>query len=134
MSKLTIIKQQENSLDLDVNIICHQVNCLGIMGGGITLQIKNRWPLVFEQYKEYCNNHINNPAAMMGKSFMSMADGIKEFSNAVYGLMGSCWKDCVTYTDDAPELDQEDVAQVLEEVTKVLEEQDKDITDDIEKE
>lgn len=50
--------------------------------------------------------------------------------NEVYGLIGSCWKDCVSYTDDAPELYQEDMAQVLEEVTKLLEEQDKDITDD----
>lgn len=75
MSKLTIIKQQGNLLDLDANIICHQVNCLGIMGGGIALQIKKRWPLVFEQYKEYCNSHIDNPAAMMGKSFMSPANG-----------------------------------------------------------
>lgn len=50
--------------------------------------------------------------------------------DSVYGLIGSCWKDCVSYTDDAPELYQEDMTQVLEEVTKVLEEQDKDITDD----
>ena len=50
-----------NLLESPVQIIAHQVNCLGIMGGGIALQIKNKWPRVFEDYKEfiedweYCN-------------------------------------------------------------------------------
>jgi len=51
-----------NLLESPVHIIAHQVNCLGIMGGGIALQIKNKWPRVFEDYKEfiedweYCND------------------------------------------------------------------------------
>ena len=50
-----------NLLESPVHIIAHQVNCLGIMGGGIALQIKKKWPPVFEKYKEfiadweYCN-------------------------------------------------------------------------------
>lgn len=50
-----------NLLESPVQIIAHQVNCLGIMGGGIALQIKKKWPKVFEEYKEfiedweYCN-------------------------------------------------------------------------------
>lgn len=50
-----------NLLESPVHIIAHQVNCLGIMGGGIALQIKKKWPMVFEDYKEfiedweYCN-------------------------------------------------------------------------------
>ena len=50
-----------NLLESPVHIIAHQVNCLGIMGGGIALQIKKKWPKVFEEYKEfiedweYCN-------------------------------------------------------------------------------
>ena len=31
-----------NLLESPVQIIAHQVNCLGIMGGGIALQIKNK--------------------------------------------------------------------------------------------
>lgn len=53
-----------NLLESPVHIIAHQVNCLGIMGGGIALQIKNKWPRVFEDYKEfiedwkYCNGEL----------------------------------------------------------------------------
>ena len=38
--------------------IAHGVNCLGVMGGGIALQIKERWPNTFLQYKQYCK--LNN--------------------------------------------------------------------------
>ena len=35
-----------------VDVIAHQVNCLGVMGGGLALQIANKWPLVLAKYKE----------------------------------------------------------------------------------
>jgi len=31
-------------------VICHQVNCVGIMGGGLALQIRNEWDVVYERY------------------------------------------------------------------------------------
>ena len=39
-----------NLLDAPVEYICHQVNCQGRMGSGIAKQIKERWPVVYEQY------------------------------------------------------------------------------------
>ena len=39
-----------------VNIIAHQVNCQGIMGGGLALQIKNKWPEVNRAYVELVDN------------------------------------------------------------------------------
>lgn len=39
-----------NLLDVKTGVICHQVNCQGVMGSGIALQIKNRWPEVFNTY------------------------------------------------------------------------------------
>lgn len=36
-----------NLLESDCDIICHQTNTLGIMGGGIALQIKNKYPLLY---------------------------------------------------------------------------------------
>lgn len=39
-----------NLLDADVNYICHQVNCQGRMGSGIAKQIRERWPIVYENY------------------------------------------------------------------------------------
>lgn len=48
-----------NIFDGNENIICHQVNTFGIMGGGIALQVKNRFPKVFKEYELFCKN-INN--------------------------------------------------------------------------
>ena len=40
----------------------------------------------------------------------------------VYGLVGSCWRDCVSYTDKAPELYQEDVIKAVGEVNAFVKE------------
>ena len=45
-------------LNSDANIICHQVNCKGIMGSGLAVQIKNKYPEVFEDYKEHIGKYI----------------------------------------------------------------------------
>lgn len=37
------------------NIICHQVNCQGVMGAGIAKQIKEKFPACYEAYKEVVN-------------------------------------------------------------------------------
>lgn len=37
-------------------IIAHQTNCKGVMGTGIALLIKNKYPEVFNAYKYYCSS------------------------------------------------------------------------------
>lgn len=46
-----------NIFDSVADVICHQVNCQGVMGAGIALQIKKRYPIVYEKYKEYCDSN-----------------------------------------------------------------------------
>jgi O-acetyl-ADP-ribose deacetylase (regulator of RNase III) len=43
--------QTGNLLDAPVDYICHQVNCQGRMGSGIAKQIRERWPVVYQQYQ-----------------------------------------------------------------------------------
>lgn len=38
------------------DIICHQVNTHGVMGAGIALQIKEKFPEVFAAYEEKCRD------------------------------------------------------------------------------
>lgn len=38
------------------DIICHQVNCLGIMGAGIALEIRRRYPKVYDEYINYTHS------------------------------------------------------------------------------
>ena len=54
-----------NLLDAPVDYICHQVNCQGRMGSGIAKQIRNRWPIVYDSYKEWCN-YWDSQATMHG--------------------------------------------------------------------
>ena len=39
-----------NLFNTKANIICHQCNCQGIMGSGVALEVKNRYPKVYESY------------------------------------------------------------------------------------
>lgn len=56
-------------LDSGANIICHQTNCLGVMGAGLALQIKRRYPDVFTRYKAYCD-FAKRPEELLGTSLL----------------------------------------------------------------
>ena len=53
---LKIIETKGDLLKSNATFICHQTNCLGIMGGGIALQVKNQYPEVFKTYKDVCSS------------------------------------------------------------------------------
>ena len=36
-------------------IICHQVNCRAAMGAGLARQIRDKWPIVFDEYVKVCS-------------------------------------------------------------------------------
>jgi len=40
-------------LDIDTDIIVHQVNCVGSMGKGLALSIRKQYPIVYEKYKAH---------------------------------------------------------------------------------
>ena len=61
------ILEHSNILEVKSGIICHQVNCIGAMGAGLALQIKNKWPVVFKNYKEECKLHAKDPTRLLGK-------------------------------------------------------------------
>lgn len=35
-------------------IVCHQVNMRGVMGAGLALQIRQKWPDAYTEYVNYC--------------------------------------------------------------------------------
>ena len=37
------------------DVICHQVNCQGVMGSGIAKQVREKYPWVYAEYKECCD-------------------------------------------------------------------------------
>lgn len=47
-------KIKGNLLDIDTGIICHGVNCMGVMGSGVAKQIRNTYPLAYNEYVKFC--------------------------------------------------------------------------------
>lgn len=43
---------EKDLLSIDVGIIAHQVNCQGVMGKGIALSIRRKYPVVYQQYRK----------------------------------------------------------------------------------
>lgn len=52
--------------DCDADIICHQVNCQGVMGSGVARQVKARYPAAFDSYAELCSRYSNCPPLLLG--------------------------------------------------------------------
>lgn len=47
-------------LESNCDYICHQVNCQGVMGSGLALQVRNKWPQVYREYVDFCENIEEN--------------------------------------------------------------------------
>jgi O-acetyl-ADP-ribose deacetylase (regulator of RNase III) len=55
---------QDNILNIQEGIICHQVNCKGVFGAGLALQIRDRYPQAYRHYIEVHNKsglHLGRP-------------------------------------------------------------------------
>lgn len=52
-------------LQANIPLIAHQTNCLGVMGAGIAKAIKNKWPDVYIQYKDFCKD-FNYSRVLLG--------------------------------------------------------------------
>ena len=60
------VVENSNLLDVQEGIICHQTNCIGVMGGGVALQIREKWPKVYNAYREECTTFMSNPEHLLG--------------------------------------------------------------------
>lgn len=41
-------------------LVCHQVNCRGVMGAGLAKQIRDKFPTVYERYRGVCLNNAES--------------------------------------------------------------------------
>lgn len=42
---------EQDMLAIERGVLCHQVNCQGVMGSGIALAIKKKFPVAFKSYR-----------------------------------------------------------------------------------
>jgi len=60
----------------DVQALAHGCNCAGAMGKGIAKQFKQRWPKMYQAYKERCKQGLFN----LGDVFVWEAEDITIFN------------------------------------------------------
>lgn len=73
-----------NLLESDVDIICHQVNCQGVMGAGLAKQIKEKYPRVYADYKWLCESVP--PEELLGDVQVVRCGGKKYVAN-IFGQL-----------------------------------------------
>lgn len=51
-------------LDSTDDALVNPVNCVGIMGKGLALEFKRKWPAMFDDYKHYCDSKQLRPGLL----------------------------------------------------------------------
>lgn len=56
---MTLQMIEGNILDIEEGILAHQVNCQGVMNSGIAKAIRDKWPKVYEEYKNKYDLYVS---------------------------------------------------------------------------
>ena len=59
----------------DYNIIVHGCNAHGVMGSGVALEVKNKWPKAYEEYYLYIRDFKGPKQELLGKIIPYVVDG-----------------------------------------------------------
>lgn len=77
------------------DVICHQVNCRGVMGSGIAKQVREKYPWVYAHYKQLCNE--TKPDELLGviqETYINETQIIINiFGQRNFGYNGNCYTD-----------------------------------------
>jgi O-acetyl-ADP-ribose deacetylase (regulator of RNase III) len=60
-----VIEKQGDVFTTDATYIGHGVNCVGVMGAGIAKTIRDRYPLVYREYKAVCDRGTFRPGDIL---------------------------------------------------------------------
>lgn len=84
-----------NIFESGADVICHQVNCRGVMGSGIAKQVREKYPEVYEFYHAVCMTL--EPSELLGRVIsIEVDDGLwidNLFSQENFGYDGKCYTD-----------------------------------------
>ena len=80
------------------DVICHQVNCQGVMGSGIAKQVREKYPEVFAYYKKVCDEwttKFGSNSLLGGIQVLPITSGwiINLFAQDKFGYDGKCYTD-----------------------------------------
>lgn len=84
------------------SILAHACNCKGVWGSGIAKQFRNRFPVSYIKYKEYCEQHVAE--GILGTSVIFYEDGYYiacMFTSDGYGSEVDTEELIIKHTDEA---------------------------------
>lgn len=58
------IERGKTIFDSNAQTLVNTINCVGVMGKGLALEFKNRYPAMFDKYKAWCDNGIFKPGVL----------------------------------------------------------------------
>ena len=70
--------KQGDILKSSENIIIHQVNCQGYMGGGIARQLANQYKGLEKEYSEYCKIYMFSQKENFDTDYEAMKIALEE--------------------------------------------------------
>ena len=77
------------------DIICHQVNCQGVMGSGVAKQVREKFSTVYEAYKSWCSEYT--PKHLLGRAQPVNTNNntiiVNIFAQENFGYDGKCYTD-----------------------------------------
>ena len=50
--------------DSPAQTLVNTINCVGVMGKGLALEFKNKYPAMFDKYKSFCNKGVFKPGVL----------------------------------------------------------------------
>lgn len=82
-------------LVVGTDVIAHQTNCIGKFGAGVALQIRKKFPHVYDEYMNFCNDHT--PKEILGECLLVNIGDNKYVAN-LFGEL-TCYPKNVRHTD-----------------------------------
>lgn len=58
------IERGKTIFDSNAQTLVNTVNCVGVMGKGLALEFKNRYPAMFDKYKSFCDKGVFKPGVL----------------------------------------------------------------------
>lgn len=77
-----------NLLDVKTGIIAHGCNCQGVMGSGVALAVKNKYPVAFEKYLDTVYDQIDRSDLLGSYHIVPVGPGLwvaNMFTQEIYG-------------------------------------------------
>lgn len=75
----TVTRTRGNLLDDDAHVLVNTVNTVGVMGAGIALAFKRRFPVMFRQYRQQCASRAMRVGVVGPWAFIDHQTGQQRF-------------------------------------------------------